>query len=115
MGDSDTLPWGGQAGMGTGQDARRWEGGATSPKQRDHGSPRRVWFIPAPGSPRHQSLSVPTPSRDRSFHPLARVRTHWGPILPRLQICRGKDWQARAGMDPAGYRALAAAYLRASR
>lgn len=49
-----------------------------------------AWFTPAPGSPRHQSLpSVTHAGQDRSFHPLPRVGMHWGPVLPRFQICLG--------------------------
>lgn len=50
--------------------------------------------------PLRTGLTAPSVTRrdrhhDESFHPLPRLGTRWGPILPRLQICRGKDCQAR--------------------
>nr|XP_054497026.1 protein CBFA2T3 isoform X7 [Agelaius phoeniceus] len=55
--------------MGTGQDARHWEGDATSPQHREQGSPHRVWLIPAPGSPRHQSHTETHSESGREFPP----------------------------------------------
>lgn len=83
--------------MGTGQDAGQWETPPAHNKRSvDH---HNLCGSPPPRAPHaiNHAAASPTPSQHRSFHPLPRVGMRWGPILPRFQICRGKDCQPGLG------------------
>lgn len=91
-------------------------GDATCPQQKERGSSQSVWFTPAPGSPRHQSRGSVTHTQSaQEFPPSPTGGNALGPHPAPVPDLPGEGLPAGAGMDPAGYRALAAAYLPSSR
>lgn len=106
---TDPLPWGCDTrGSGAGRSGEERQRRA---RGRMHGGRRRRLLktkgarvaVTCAVNPRagllHAAPSI-TRRRDRhqshyrSFHPLCRVGTQQGPILPQLQICRGTDCRA---------------------
>lgn len=98
MADGDTLPWDicgvGRRGWAPGR--TQAAGDAPSPPQRELGSPRCVRFIPAPGSPRHQSrASVTDTEAGQEFPPCPTGGNALGPHPAPLPDLPGEGLPAR--------------------
>lgn len=98
MADGDTLPWDtcgvGRRGWAPGR--MQAAGDAPSPPQRELGSPRCVRFIPAPGSPRHQSRASVTDTEARQeFPPSPTGGNALGPHPAPLPDLPGEGLPAR--------------------